>query len=81
MLIDQTGFTRNALTELRYRPDIDGLRAVAVLAVVSIVFTAVTGHTGAESSWKDFIKGSDKKLEKLKASAHPTPPPPAVPAK
>jgi hypothetical protein len=54
---------------------------VAVLAVVSIVFTAVTGHTGAESSWKDFIKGSDKKLEKLKASAHPTPPPPAVPAK
>jgi hypothetical protein len=48
---------------------------VAVLAIVSIVFTAVTGHTGAESSWKDFIKGSDKKIAKLKASAHPTPPP------
>jgi hypothetical protein len=56
---------------------------VAVLAVVSIVFTAVTGHTGAEGNWKGFIKSSDKRIEKLKASAKPTPPAPApaAPAK
>ncbi|HEY2831264.1 MAG TPA: DUF2231 domain-containing protein [Sporichthyaceae bacterium] len=51
---------------------------VAVLAVVSIVFTAVAGHTGAEASYKGIIKSSDKKIEKLKASAKPTPP--AAPA-
>jgi len=52
---------------------------VAVLAVVSIVFTAVAGHTGAEASYKGIIKSSDKKIEKLKASASPTPAPPAPP--
>jgi hypothetical protein len=56
---------------------------VAVLAIVSVVFTAVTGHTGAEANWKGFVKSSDKRIEKLKASAHPTPAPaaPAAPAK
>jgi hypothetical protein len=54
---------------------------VAVLAIVSIVFTAVTGHTGAEGNWKGFVKSSDKRIEKLKASAKPTPPAaPAAPA-
>jgi hypothetical protein len=56
---------------------------VAVLAIVSVVFTAVTGHTGAEGNWKGFVKSSDKRIEKLKASAHPTPPAttPVAPAK
>jgi uncharacterized membrane protein len=53
--------------------------AVAALAVVSIAFTVVTGHTGAEGNWKGFIKSSDKRITKLKASAKPTPPPPAAP--
>ena len=50
---------------------------VAILAIVSVVFTAVTGHTGAEGNWKGFVKSSDKRIEKLKASAKPAPPAPA----
>lgn len=45
MYVDQTGFTRDALMELRYRPDIDGLRAVAVLAVVFFHY-GVPGFSG-----------------------------------
>ncbi|HZE66568.1 MAG TPA: DUF2231 domain-containing protein [Sporichthyaceae bacterium] len=41
---------------------------VAVLAVVTIVFTAVAGHTGAEASYKGIIKGSDKKINQLKTT-------------
>lgn len=35
---------------------------VALLAVASIVLTVITGHTGSESNWKDFVKYTDKKL-------------------
>lgn len=45
MHIDQTAFARTALTELRYRPDIDGLRAIAVLAVVFFHY-GVPGFSG-----------------------------------
>jgi len=36
--------------------------------VVTIVFTAVAGHTGAEASYKGIIKGSDKKINQLKTT-------------
>jgi hypothetical protein len=35
---------------------------VAAIAVASIVLTVLAGHTGAESSWKRFIKSSDRQM-------------------
>lgn len=37
---------------------------VALLAASSIVLTVLTGHTGAESHWKEFVQNSDKQLSK-----------------
>jgi uncharacterized membrane protein len=39
---------------------------VASTAVASIVLTVLAGHTGAEASWKDFVKSSDKIIAKKK---------------
>jgi len=55
---------------------------VASIALASIVLTAFAGHTGAEASWKDFIKFSDKQIAKKKAeqqSPSPTTAPAAAP--
>lgn len=48
---------------------------VASVAVASIVLTALAGHTGAKTTYADFIKSTDKKIATLKNS----PPPAAVP--
>jgi hypothetical protein len=52
---------------------------VASIAVASIVLTALAGHTGAEASWTDFIKFSDKALAKKKMQQQ-SPPPTVAPA-
>jgi hypothetical protein len=48
---------------------------VASVAVASIVLTALAGHTGAKTTYADFIKSTDKKMAKMKNS----PPPAAAP--
>jgi hypothetical protein len=53
---------------------------VASIAVASIVLTALAGHTGAEASWTDFIKFSDKQIAKKKAEEQ-SPPPTVAPTK
>jgi hypothetical protein len=37
---------------------------VALLAISSIVFSVLAGHTGAKTQWEEFVQGSDEQLSK-----------------